>query len=68
MSFRFRLRSALVTHQGARLAASLSATALSPSRDADGNKDAPMIKTFSLSALFFMGLGLACVTHVGLPF
>jgi hypothetical protein len=27
-----------------------------------------MIKTFSLSALFFMSLGVACATHFGLPF
>ncbi|MGN6487460.1 MAG: hypothetical protein ACTHLT_06530 [Devosia sp.] len=27
-----------------------------------------MIKTFSLSALFFMALGVACATHMGLPF
>jgi len=27
-----------------------------------------MIKTFSLSALFFMALGVAFATHVGLPF
>jgi len=27
-----------------------------------------MIKTFSISALFFMSLGLAFATHMGLPF
>jgi hypothetical protein len=27
-----------------------------------------MIKTFSLSALFFMTLGVAFATHAGLPF
>jgi len=27
-----------------------------------------MIKTFSLSALFFMTLGVLAVTHAGLPF
>jgi hypothetical protein len=27
-----------------------------------------MIKTFSISALFFMTLGVACATHMGLPF
>jgi len=27
-----------------------------------------MLKTFSISALFFMTLGVACATHLGLPF
>jgi len=27
-----------------------------------------MIKTFSISALFFMTLGLLAATHAGLPF
>jgi hypothetical protein len=27
-----------------------------------------MIKTFSLSALFFMSLGVVFATHAGLPF
>jgi len=27
-----------------------------------------MIKTFSLSALFFMTLGVLAITHAGLPF
>ncbi len=35
----------------------------------DGAGSRPtMIKTFSLSALFFMTLGVACATHMGLPF
>lgn len=32
-------------------------------------KDAiEMIKTFSISALFFMTLGVLAATHIGLPF
>lgn len=31
-------------------------------------RSVPMIKTFSISALFFMTLGVACATHIGLPF
>ena len=37
-------------------------------QDGAGRRRFEMIKTFSLSALFFMTLGVLAVTHAGLPF
>lgn len=61
VQFPFRPESASARSQAA------DAPALAPRTGADTRRT-KMIKTFSISALFFMTLGLLAATHAGLPF